>query len=644
MYPLRFEPSKSSTRTGPLRVWRPAVHPILMSTHLKLAGLGLAVCCASAAVTWFVLKKPVADFYKARPHGSITFNKDIAPIVRERCVGCHRPGQSGPFNLITFEDVHKRAKQIAEVTGTRYMPPWLPEKGYGDFANERRLTATELGLLQQWIAEGAVEGAGSNGALPPVPADDWQLGKPDLVITMPTPYTLPASGKDVYRNFIVPVPSETKRFVRAFEFRPGNKVVHHAFMYTDRTRQARRLQQGQDGLAGFDGMDTPPSADGPNGFFASWQPGKIASKGMDGLAWELGNQSDILFQLHMKPSGKPELVQPSLALYFTDEPPTNTPFKLCLTSYQIDIPAGSTNYLIEDSYTLPVGAELLGILPHAHYLGKEMRGFATLPDGTRKWLLWIRNWDFNWQGDYRYKQPIFLPKGSKLTMQFAYDNSTNNIRNPNSPPQRVRYGVQSTDEMGELWLQLLPANGRELNTLATDYSSHILRDRIDYNNYRLRLNPNDARGHSGLGTAYLMQNRLPEAYQELQTAVQLDPKLDEAHYYLGILLRQFGKPVEARAQFEAAIQISPEHQRAHGNLGLVLMELNDLKGAEEEFRTALRMNGDDSIAHDSLGVIMMQDGRLREAEEHLRQAARIAPQDRRVAEHLQSLARLNRSN
>jgi len=206
-----------------------------MSSRLKLGGLALAICCASAAVTWFVLKKPAdVDVYKPRPHGSITFNKDVAPIVRERCAGCHRPGQSGPFNLITFDDVHKRAKQIAEVTSTRYMPPWLPEKGFGDFANERRLTATELGLIQQWIAEGAVESPASNAALPPVPADDWQLGKPDLVITMPTPYTLPASGKDVYRNFIIPVPPETKRFVRAFEFRPGNKVVHHAFMYTDR--------------------------------------------------------------------------------------------------------------------------------------------------------------------------------------------------------------------------------------------------------------------------------------------------------------------------------------------------------------------------------------------------------------------------
>src|SRR5205823_5221475 len=159
---------------------------------------------------------------------------------------------------------------------------------YGEFAGERRLSATELGLIQQWVAEGASEGAPAKAPLPALPADDWQLGKPDLVITLPKPYELAAGGKDVYRNFVMPIPVEGKRFVRAFDFRPGSKTVHHAFIYTDRTRQSRRFQKG-DGALGFDGMDTPPGADGPGGFFASWQPGKVASPGTEGLAWELGN-------------------------------------------------------------------------------------------------------------------------------------------------------------------------------------------------------------------------------------------------------------------------------------------------------------------------------------------------------------------
>src|SRR3954468_5750536 len=282
-----------------------------MSPRIKVIIGGLLACGVAGAVTWFATQRhPREDHYTPRPHGSVTFNKDVAPIVRERCVTCHRPGQSGPFNLITFEEVRKHSKEIAEVTASRYMPPWLPEKGYGDFDGERRLSATELGLIQQWIAEGAPEGAAVKTPLPPVPTDDWQLGRPDLVITLPKPYELAPAGKDIYRNFVVPVPGQGKRFVKAFDFRPGSKTVHHAFIYTDRTRQSRRLQPGE-GELGFDGMDTPPGADGPGGFFASWQPGKVPSKGAAGLAWELTGNSDLLFQLHMKPSGKPELVQPT---------------------------------------------------------------------------------------------------------------------------------------------------------------------------------------------------------------------------------------------------------------------------------------------------------------------------------------------
>jgi tetratricopeptide (TPR) repeat protein len=555
-------------------------------------------------------------------------------------VVCHRPGQSGPFNLTTFEEVRKHAKEIGEVTARRYMPPWLPEKGYGEFAGERRLSPTELGLIQQWVAEGAPEGAFVSTMTPPVfSTNDWQLGQPDLVIALPTPYTLPADGKDVYRNFIIPVPLEAKRFVKAFEFRPGSRTVHHAFIHTDRSRQARRLQPA-DGAVGFDGMDTPPGTDGPNGFFASWQPGRIASKGVEGLAWELEKNSDIVLQVHMRPSGKAESVQPRLAFYFTDQAPTNTPFKICLTSLQIDIPAGAKDYLIEDSYTMPIDAEVLAILPHAHYLCKEMRGFATLPDGSRKWLLLIRNWDFNWQGDYRYQEPLFLPKGSKLTMQFTYDNSVENIRNPNSPPQRVRYGVQSSDEMGEFWLQVLPRQRDDLNVIAADYSVHLFKDTVDYNLYRLRVNPNDARAHNGLGMAYLAQHRVQEALGELKTAVRLDPGLDEAHYRLGLVFRQLGRVGEAKTEFETAVRLNPQNQKAHGNLGLISMQLNELKEAEEHFSKALQMNPEDGIAHDSLGLIMMQDGRLKEAQAHFREAGRITPRDKLIALHLETVARM----
>ena len=608
-------------------------HPV-KSSRVKIAALLVLACGAAAALT-FVLLERGTDKYTARPKGTVTFHKEIEPIIRQRCVTCHRPGQSGPFNLITFDDVHKRTKQIAEVTASRYMPPWLPEPGYGEFAGERRLTTDELGLIQQWIREGAVEGS-PGPTLPPLPQDQWQLGKPDLVVTLPEPYTLAPSGKDVYRNLIMPVPAVGEHFVRAFEFRPNSKTVHHSFVYTDRHRESRRLV-GKEGAKGFDGMDTPAGADGPNGFFASWQPGKQVSEGFPGLSWPLGNASDLLLQLHMKPSGKPEPVQPSVALYFTDQVPTNQPFKICLTSLRIDIPAGTKDYPVEDSYTLPVDVDVLGILPHAHYLCREMRGWAILPDGKQEWLLWIRNWDFNWQGDYRYARPIYLPKGTTLHMRFSYDNSARNIHNPNSPPKRVQYGVQSTDEMGELWLQLLPRQRTELNLLVRDYSGRLLRDRIDYNQYRLRNNPNDARAHTGLGSSYLMQGRIQDSYQELQTAIRLEPSLDEAHYYLGLIFRKTGKLTEAQAEFETTVRLSPDHGKAHGNLALVLMQVNDLKNAEAHLLEALRINPEDAIAHDSLGLIMLQDGRAAAAREHLQEALRLEPDNELFAGHVASI-------
>ena len=209
--------------------------------------------------------------YVARPH-TITFNKDIAPLLFEHCIICHRPGQSGPFPLLSYEDAKKRAGQIVRVTERRYMPPWLPEPGNGEFVGERRLSETEIGMLRQWASEGAAEGQKAD--LPPTPQrpNSWTLGKPDLVLELPTTYTLPAEGKDVYRNFILPVPLGSKRYVRGIEFQPTNpKIVHHAFINLDSGRMCRKME-GMDGSPGFPGMVLPEGADIPEGHFLGWQP------------------------------------------------------------------------------------------------------------------------------------------------------------------------------------------------------------------------------------------------------------------------------------------------------------------------------------------------------------------------------------
>src|SRR5437867_5392824 len=389
----------------------------------KPVAAALCIAATAIAVIATVLLKRhsaesnVADRFVPRPRGELTFNKHIAPILFQHCAGCHRPGEAGPFSLLTYQQVKAKAKDVVKVTANRYMPPWLPEHGGPALADERRLTEDEIGVIRQWSEEGAVEGLAAD--LPPLPrwTEGWQLGTPDLVAEMPGAYTLPTEGRDVYRNFVIPLSVPTRRFVRAMEFKPNSKVFHHIFVRFDRTRQSRRLD-AQDAEAGFGGMAVPPTAETPGGHFLSWQPGRGPARSPDGLAWALEPNSDLILLAHLQPNGKPETVRPSIGFYFTDQAPTNSAFKIVLSSMDIDIPAGATNYETQDSYVLPVDAQVLAVLPHAHYLGKEMHGTAVLPNGETRSLLSIKEWDFNWQSDYRYLEPIQLPKGTRIGMLF----------------------------------------------------------------------------------------------------------------------------------------------------------------------------------------------------------------------------------
>ncbi|PYK96593.1 MAG: hypothetical protein DME19_19210, partial [Verrucomicrobia bacterium] len=363
------------------------------------------------------------------------------------------------------------------MTGRRYMPPWLPASGYGEFADARLLSAEQLGMLQQWIAEGGAEGDPAESPAPPGwPEGGWQLGEPDLVVKMPQPYTLAAEGKDVYRNLVIPIPITTRHYVKAMEFQPGNpKVIHHASINFDQTGESRRLARKQN-PPGFDGMQLPETATMAAGQMLGWEPGKRPQTEGEGLSWPLEKNTDLVLQLHLHPSGRLEQVQSAVGFYFTEQPPTHTPFLLRLPQWRIDIPAGARDYAVENSYLLPVDVEVLRVSPHAHYLAKEMQGYAILPDGSKRWLLLIKQWDFNWQGDYRYSKPVFLPKGTKMVMRFTYDNSAGNLHNPNQPPRRVRYGAQTTDEMAQLAFQVLPRNAEDRATLAADHFKKLTID------------------------------------------------------------------------------------------------------------------------------------------------------------------------
>ena len=311
----------------------------------------------------------------------------------------------------------------------------------------------------------------------------------------------------------------------------------------------------------------------------------------------------------MVPDGRSEQVQPQIGLYFTPEAPTNTLYKFALTSLIVDIPAGATNYLVRDSFRLPVDVDLLAVLPHTHYLGRRLEGTDILPDGSRQSLLLIKEWDFNWQGDYHYAKPVALPKGTVLEMNYSFDNSTNNIRNPSHPPKRVRWGSQSSDEMAELWFQVLPQNNADRNALEQSNQQHAARYFMDSARHDLQEKPQDPDANIAIGRVYMNIGQNSEAEKYFRAAIGFHDPSGEAHYFLGMTLQIQNRLSEARIEFEATLKfkMNPNQSRAHVFLGYMDAGHGDLVRAESHFRNALSLDPDDEIARQALDrVIQMK--------------------------------------
>ena len=546
----------------------------------------------------------VAKEQAENKEGIVNFNKDIAPIIYSHCAPCHRDGMAAPFNLLTYDDVRKRSQQITEVVQSKYMPPWLPEPGHGNFNGTRRLTEEQIALIKKWVDGGHEKGPEKlRPNLPDWPTG-WQSGKPDMVVGMDGEYTLKAEGRDVYRNFVLPIPTTKARYVRTLEFRPGNAgIVHHALIYVDSSRESRR-RQSSSSSAGFDGMRVPSSASMPEGQFLSWQPGTLYLDKTDTIPWLLEPGSDLVIQVHMNPSGKPEPFECSVGLYFSDEPPVATPYKIKLTSLAIDIPPNEQKFEIKDEFVLPGDVEVTRVLPHAHYLCRRMEGYAILPDGSKKWLLLIKNWDFNWQGDYQYQNSVFLPKGTKITMNYTFDNTTNNIANPNSPPSRVIYGPQSSDEMAELWFQLVlknPGDRPLFDKVSREKAKATLLEFgrlgfvIDSKNPDLLIMAAQAR---------LAEQDFRGAYELYSQVVRLDPNRVSAWFNMGILLMNTRQSKSATVVFRRVVSMDPNDPEAFGALGVALYRQKKLEEAEGFLREALKLRPGDPVASTTLKSLL----------------------------------------
>jgi Flp pilus assembly protein TadD len=352
------------------------------------------------------------------------------------------------------------------------------------------------------------------------------------------------------------------------------------------------------------------------------------------MALRLDKNTDLVLNTHFQPSGKLEPMQPTLGLYFTDKPATMHPILLQLDNDRmLDIPAGEKSFLVSDDFTLPVDASVLAIYPHAHYLGKDLLGFATLPDGTKKTLIHIGNWDLNWQAVYRYAEPVDLPAGTTISMRFTYDNSADNIRNPNQPPKRVVAGNRANDEMAHLWLQVLPKESADGSTDPRVAIQEALAL------HHIQNDPGDFEAHYNLAALFQMRGNLSGAVLQFTQAVRLRPDDPTANNALGAVLLASGNVDGAIGYLKTALVGRPDYFDAHYNLGNALASQGDFPGALLHFRAAVRLNPQDAGAEANLGSALAETGSLKEARLHFERALVIDPKNELARENLEQLNR-----
>lgn len=606
----------------------------VVSQNLARAFLFAALAAPIVSVIGVTTEAQQAATPDAAAQAPVTFNHDIAPIVFRVCVQCHRPGEAAPFSLLSYDDAKSHARQIAAVTKSRVMPPWLPADEKLKFADELRLSESEIAKIQAWVEQGATEGKAAD--LPPKPTfvEGWQLGKPDVILKTTKPYALPASGSDNYWNFVFRAPVDRTRWLKAMEIRPGDKrLVHHANVLVDRQETGRR-KEGEPG-AGFAGMELTIESEAfdPDSHFLFWKPGSIPYVEPDGMALRLDKGTDLILNAHLQPSGKPETIQPTLGLYFTDKPATKHPILLQLENDRLlDIPAGEEHFVVSDEFTLPVDVDVLAIYPHAHYLGRDLQAIAKFPDGRSETLIHIPDWNLNWQAVYRYAQPVKLPKGTTITMKFVYDNSESNVRNPSDPPQRVVAGNRAADEMAHLWLQVLPEAPAGAKN---DPRAEILEAMARHN---LEKNPQDFEAHYNLAALLTGRREIAEAITHFEQANRLRPNEPTVNNAYGAALLAAGRTEESIPHLTAALNERPDYFDARYNLGNALAALGDFRGALAQFQAAVRINPEDANAEANLGSAFAEIGDVRQAKLHYQRALQLNPGNELARENLQQLS------
>jgi len=561
------------------------------------------------------------------PEAPPTYAEHVGPILHRNCAACHRPDGPAPMALLSYEDARAMAQRIAYVAGERLMPPWQPARDAGiRFQNERILTEREIRVLRQWSDAGAPPGDLAHAPEPPPATGGWTLGTPDLVLSMDEPFTVPAAGgHDLFRNFVLDVPLDEPRWVRAVELLPDNpRVVHHAVMKVDPTNTSRLAAQA-DPRPGFDALVAESAARPPGGFFAGWTPGLVAVPSPEGMAWRLEPGMDFVVNAHLWPADRPEDVSLRVGLHFADDEPTRVPVLLRLGVQTIHIPAGDSAYVVEDSFRIPVDIQALGAYPHAHFLAREVSAWGETPDGRRIPLMEIPAWDFNRQEAYYYAEPLDLPAGTTLRIRYRYDNSAANTANPHDPPRTVLWGLESDDEMAEFWLQVVTQGEPDREALTRVAEQRDLEKQIEGWQHLAALDPENPDVQVGLAEVAHARGRLDEALHRYGLALAARPGMTHAHYGRGRVLEDMDDVDAAMAAYRDALEALPSNLGALNDLGRLHLTRGDSRQARELLERAVALDSSFADALNNLGSILIEERDFHAAAARLQRAVRLRP-------------------
>lgn len=577
-------------------------------------------------------------------------------IIRSKCLQCHKRSGSAPDFLDSPVGISEKLKTIREVIADESMPPWLPEKGFGDIHEAENLTAAERKKLLAWIDAGAQFTTVTDR----LAQDTATQKKPDLTVRLGEPYQIKAGENAYYRNFVIPIELTDRRTVSAIALRSAPDTaasIANAIFTQDIGGFAKTLDR-MESEPGFSGVEGGLSASDQ---VISWSPQSPITHLSSTKNWTLLPTSHLVLRLYLIPGKEPISIQPEIDLYFREAPAaeSNTA-TLHLTPPEIVIPAGESRATVSHRVKLKVSTKILSILPHAGPVCEEIKVFGLLPEQTPAPMLWIKDWNPRWQRSYTFSTPIELPADAELRIQFVYNNTRQNKNQPEADPKVLTWGTGNENEYPGVWFKVAPLDSSQLSSLRQAFAEIELDSLKAAYRFALPSSPSDFQINARLGHILVGENKHEEALPFLNTALKTEPQSWNVHYNIGLTKIARGANAEAATNFERTLELFPDYPparkayasvlamqgklddsvlqfqhylkkaprdfEAHNNLGVVLARLNRLEEAEASYRSSLELAGANSGVHLNLASLLIQSGRSAEAEKFILESIPLIPE------------------